>query len=176
MPKTLLLLRHAKSSWSDPTLDDFERPLNPRGRTAAPRMGAFLHKRSLVPELTLCSAARRAVETWSLADATLTASGRSPVPTKHLRSLYLAAPSRILTALRRTPDEIERLLVVGHNPGMAHLALSLAGAGSDPESLHRLQAKFPTASLAVLGFAVEHWRDAGPASGRLVCFVAPKDL
>ena len=176
MPKILLLLRHAKSSWSDPSLDDFERPLNPRGRTAAPRMGAFLHKRGLVPELTLCSTARRAVETWSLADAALTASGRSPVPTKYLRSLYLAAPSRILTALRRTPDEVETLLVVGHNPGIAHLALSLAGAGSERKALHRLQAKFPTAALAELRFAVEHWRDAGPATSGLVCFVTPKDL
>jgi phosphohistidine phosphatase len=176
MPKTLLLLRHAKSSWGDPALADFERPLNMRGQKAAPRMGAYLRKQGLEPELALCSAARRAVETWALAAAALTKSGTLPVSTKHLRGLYLAPPSRILAALQRTPDEVERLLVVGHNPGMEHLALGLAGTGSEPKALHRLQVKYPTAALAELRFEAKRWQDVSPATGRLVRFVAPNDL
>lgn len=176
MPKTLLLLRHAKSSWADPALADFERPLNTRGQMAAPRMGAYLHEQSLVPELVLCSAARRAVETWALAGAALTKSGAAPVPTKHLRGLYLAPPSRTLAALQRTPDKVECLLVVGHNPGTEHLALGLAGASSEPEALRRMQAKYPTAAFAELRFEAKCWRDVAPGHGTLVRFVAPKDL
>jgi phosphohistidine phosphatase len=139
-------------------------------------MGAYLRKQDLVPELTLCSAARRAVETWALAGPALTKSGTTLVPTKHLRGLYLAPPSRILAAVRRTPDEVERLLVIGHNPGMEHLALGLAGTGSESQALRRMQAKYPTAALAELRFEAKRWQDVSPATGKLVRFVAPKDL
>jgi phosphohistidine phosphatase len=176
MARTLLLLRHAKSSWSDATLADFERPLNKRGQKAAPRMGAYLRKQGLMPELVLCSAARRAVETWALAGGALAKSGTAPAPPKHLRSLYLAPPSRILAALRRTPDEVERLLVVGHNPGLEHLALGLAGSGSKPKAHSRLKAKFPTAALAELHFEARNWREVAPGTGRLVRFVTPREL
>lgn len=176
MPKTLLLLRHAKSSWSDPSLADFERPLNERGQKAAPRMGAYLRRQALLPELVLCSAARRAAETWELAETALTKSEVASVPAKHLRSLYLAPPSRILAALRRLPDEIDRLLVIGHNPGMEHLAARLAGPGSKSKPSRLLETKFPTAALAELRFEAQTWKQLEPGGGRLVRFVTPKDL
>ncbi len=176
MTKTLLLLRHAKSSWSDPTLADFERPLNPRGQKAAPRMGAYLRKQKLVPDLVLCSAARRAMETWSLAGDALAKGGETPVPIKYLRSLYLAPPSRILAALRRTPDEVESVLMVGHNPGMENLALGMAGPGSKAEAQSHMEVKFPTAALAELRFEAKRWRDIAPGTGNLVRFVTPKGL
>ena len=176
MPKTLLLLRHAKSSWSEPSLSDFERPLNKRGQKAAPCMGAYLRKQALMPELVLCSSARRAAETWELAEPALTNSETASVPAKHLRSLYLAPPSRILTALRRLPDEIDRLLVIGHNPGMEHLALRLAGPGSKSQARSRLEAKFPTAALAEIHFDAQAWKQLEPGGGRLVRFVTPRDL
>lgn len=176
MTRTLLLLRHAKSSWSDPTLADFERPLNQRGQKAAPRMGAYLRKQGLVPKLVLCSAARRAMETWALAEGALEKGGMTPVPTKYLRSLYLASPSRILAALRRTPDEVESVLMIGHNPGMEHLTLGLAGPGSKPDAQSGIEVKFPTAALAELRFEARHWRDVAPGTGKLVRFVTPKGL
>jgi phosphohistidine phosphatase len=176
MARTLLLLRHAKSSWSDPTLADFERPLNKRGQKAAPLMGKYLRKHGLVPELVLCSAARRAVETWALAGGVLAKGGTAPVPAKYLRSLYLAPPSRILAALRRTPDEAESVLMVGHNPGFEHLALGLAGADSEPAAQRDMEAKFPTAALAELRFEASRWRDVAPGTGKLVRFVIPRAL
>jgi phosphohistidine phosphatase len=176
MARTLLLLRHAKSSWSDPALADFERPLNKRGQKAAPRMGAYLREQGLVPGLVLCSAARRAVETWALAGEALSKGGTAPVRTKYLRSLYLAPPSRMLAALRRTPDEAESVLIVGHNPGFEHLALGLAGPGSKPEAQRHMEAKFPTAALAELRFEARRWRDVAPGTGKLVRFVTPKAL
>ena len=176
MTRTLLLLRHAKSSWSDPTLADFDRPLNKRGRNAAPLMGEYLRKHGLVPELVLCSAARRAIETWGLAGEAMSKGGAAPAQTKYLRSLYLAPPSRMLAALRRTPDEVESVLMVGHNPGFEHLAMGLAGPGSKAEAERRMEAKFPTAALAELRFEVKHWRDIGPETGKLVRFVIPKAL
>jgi phosphohistidine phosphatase len=176
MTRTLLLLRHAKSSWSDPSLADFDRPLNKRGRDVAPRMGDYLREHGLVPDLVLCSAARRAVQTWDLAGEALSKGDAKPVTTKHLRSLYLAPPSRMLAALRRTPDEAESVLMVGHNPGFEHLAMGLAGPGSKSEAQRHMEAKFPTAALAELRFEAKHWRDIAPATGKLVRFVIPKAL
>jgi len=176
MTRTLLLLRHAKSSWSDPTLADFDRPLNKRGQKAAPRMGDYLREHGLLPDLVLCSAARRAVETWDLAGGALTEGGTAPATVKFLRSLYLATPSRILSTLRRTPDEADRVLMVGHNPGFEHLAIGLAGPDSKPEAQTYMNAKFPTGALAELRFEAKRWQDVAPGTGKLVRFVIPKAL
>ncbi|MCE2509710.1 MAG: histidine phosphatase family protein [Alphaproteobacteria bacterium] len=176
MTKTLLLLRHAKSDQTGSVLDDFDRPLNARGRDAAPKMGAFLRASGLVPELVLCSAAARAVETWTLARVALAGAGADSIPAKQLRSLYLASPSRILDVLHRTPDAVGCVLVIGHNPGIARLALRLPGADAKPKALRRLKGKYPTAGLTELCFESKRWGDVVPGVGRLVRFVAPKDL
>ena len=176
MAKTVLLLRHAKSSWADPFLEDFDRPLNKRGQKAAPRMGTYLRKQGLVPDLALCSAAQRAVETWALAGAALSKSDSPQVTTRHLRSLYLAPPSRILSVLQRLSDDVQSVIVIGHNPGTEHLAQRLAGPGSDAKALDRLELKYPTAGLAELRFQVARWSEVAPGGGKLVRFVIPKDL
>ena len=169
--KRLLLLRHAKSCWDDPELSDFERPLAPRGEAATPRIAAYMARKLPVPELALCSAAKRTRQTWTLLAATLPA----PCPMKPMRSLYLAPPSRLLTTIRRTADGVGCLLLIGHNPGLHSLALQLAGSGKT-KALARLAAKFPTAALAQLDFETDHWRDIAPGNGRLVRLVRPKDL
>ncbi|MCG8598429.1 MAG: histidine phosphatase family protein [Kiloniellales bacterium] len=168
---TLMLLRHAKSDWSDPTLADFDRPLNRRGRRAAPLIGRYLRKQDLLPDLVLCSAARRAQQTWELASTKL----RSEVPVKLLRSLYLAPPSRLLAAVQRQPDEVERLMLVGHNPGMENLAAQLSGGGR-AELRARMQEKFPTATLAVFGFTAKTWAAVASGGGDLQRFVVARDL
>jgi len=169
--KRLLLLRHAKSCWDDPELSDFDRPLAPRGEAATPRIAAYMARKLLAPELALCSAAQRTRQTWTLLAAALPA----PCRMKPMRSLYLAPPSRLLTTIRRTPDGIGCLLLIGHNPGLHSLALQLAGDGK-AKALARLATKFPTAALVQLDFELPNWRDIAPGYGRVVRFVRPKDL
>lgn len=168
MPE-LLLLRHAKSDWKDKRLDDFDRPLAPRGRRAVPLMGRWLAERGLVPDFILCSTARRAVETLELL---LTALASAP-ETSCLKTLYLAPPSRLLAVLRRLGPDRGRVLLVGHNPGLHHLAAALAGRSGGPAG-RLLAEKFPTAALA--RFQVESWAGLGRAPGRLLDFVRPRDL
>jgi phosphohistidine phosphatase len=167
---TLILLRHAKSGWDDPGLADHDRPLAPRGRKAAPLVGAWLREQGLAPDLVLCSTALRAVATWDLVAGRLGAR----VPVRAMRSLYLAPPSRILKFVHRAPPEVERLLVVGHNPGLESLAHRLVGGGAERD-LSRLRTKFPTGAAAVIAFEVP-WREVAPGQGRLLHFLRPKDL
>ena len=168
MPE-LLLLRHAKSDWKNRRLDDFDRPLAPRGRKAAPLMGRYLSDHGLQPDLVLCSSARRARETL---DLLLTALASAP-EISYLKSLYLAPPSRMLAILRRQSPEIRRILLIAHNPGLERLALELAGWDRDA-AVRRMAEKFPTAALA--RFRVAAWEDLGREPAKLVAFVAPRDL
>ena len=167
---TLSLFRHAKSSWSDASLRDFERPLAPRGEKAAPRMGAYIAEHELVPDLVLCSTARRARETLELALASL-----QPEPEiRYDEALYLASPDKLLAALRQLPDTYAHAMLVGHNPGMHMLAMALIGQGERDE-LHALGAKYPTAALVVIDFD-GGWDTVTPGEGRLRLFVRPRDL
>ncbi len=170
--KSLFLLRHAKSSWDDPSLADFDRPLAARGRGAAPRMAAYMRKKGLVPDLVLCSAARRARETWELMAPVLGAD--APVRTRG--TLYGAEPGRLLAALRRAPRGTSSVLLIGHNPEIEDLAHRLCGPGSKGKALARLRAKYPTAALAVISFEGERWSTIGEGRGVLKRFVRPRDL
>lgn len=170
--KRLLLLRHAKSLRDDAPKDK-DRPLNERGRDDAPRMGGHMHHRGYLPQLVLCSTAKRTVETWELLGPELGPSTRI----RFTDALYLA-PVPVMEKLIRTVDnEVSTLLVIGHNPGMEECAQSLA---REPATDHEhkfaaaLQVKFPTCALAVLDFDAPRW-DA-LTSGRLIDFVRPKDL
>ena len=169
---TLYLLRHAKSSWSNPELQDFDRPLNQRGKASAPKMAAYMRAQGLIPGLVLCSAARRARQTWDLVAETL----EEEVPLKVYRSLYLASPARLLETLRRQPDGQSPIMMIGHNPGMERLAARLAGPGSDRGALAEVEAKFPTAALAEICFDETDWTRVSPGKGRLLRCVKPKAL
>lgn len=170
--RTLLLLRHAKSSWRNAGQADHERPLNGRGREAADRMADWLRQEGLLPDLALVSTAARTRETWQRLCA---AWDREP-EVRFLRSLYLAPPSRLLAALCRAPEAARRLLLLGHNPGIEHLAAQLAGPGSDPRASARLLEKYPTAGLALFRCDIDDWADLSPASCRLVGFETPRAL
>jgi phosphohistidine phosphatase len=169
--KTLYLLRHAKSSWSSPALPDFDRPLNDRGRRAASLMGATMRREGLIPELILCSTARRAVETLQRVAAAFV----GVVPTRMMDALYLADAKSMLEVIRRTPAEIGAILIVGHNPGMQELALNLAGDGPE-RAVAGLAAKFPTGALAMFLLAASRWSDVTAGGARLERFVRPRDL
>lgn len=167
----LLLLRHAKSRWDQPGVNDHARDLSARGETAAPVMGAWLQKQGLVPDLVLCSTARRAQRTWQLAAGRL---DRVP-ETVTCDELYLAEAPRMLDVVRRRGGMVPRLMLVGHNPGMHVCATSLVAAGPMAERT-RLAAKFPTAGLALIRFAITEWSALLPATGELAGFWRPRDL
>lgn len=169
--KKLLLLRHAKSSWDDPSLADFERPLSERGLKAAPRMGRELAARDWLPDTALVSPAARTHATWDLVAAQWSAQPQVAFP----ETLYDATPEEILAELRRTPDAVETLLVVGHNPGLQQLADGIAGGTSESKALARLRQKFPTAGLARLVFEGK-WRGLNFDGARLTHCLRPKDL
>jgi phosphohistidine phosphatase len=168
--RTLLLLRHAKSSWQDRRLDDAERPLAPRGARAARRMGRYLAEAGLVPDLVLCSTARRAVETWERAAAELP----RPPRVRLERALYLADPERILAAVAGADADVKRLLVVGHNPGFQALAVALAGGRHAPGA-SRI-GKFPTGALARFAIRRGGWPQVGSGAAELEDLVRPRDL
>ena len=167
--RRLLLFRHAKSA-SPASTADADRPLAERGRTAAPRMGAYIAAEGFAPDLALVSPARRARETWDLASARL-----QNIPTRLEPRLYEATPIRLLTVIGEVGASIRTLLLVGHNPAFEDLARQLAGEG-DRDALSRLAQKYPTAGLAVLDLPVETWAEAASSAGRLHRFATPKSL
>jgi phosphohistidine phosphatase len=169
--KTLILLRHAKSSWTDPACGDFDRPLAERGLRDGPRMGAWLAAGGYAPELVLCSAAARTKATFALVKPHLTGQPKLKV----LKTLYLATPERLLREVQRAAAEISQLLIIGHNPGMEELARALAATGSK-SALADLRSKFPSAAAAILTFDVTAWADVGPRTGDLAAFMVPKKL
>jgi phosphohistidine phosphatase len=168
---TLSLLRHAKSSWSDARLKDIERPLNDRGEAAAPRIGAFMARKGLVPDLILCSPSVRTRQTLELVLRRLKASPE--IVYEH--TLYLGSPAAMLKRLRQVPRRVRHTMIVGHNPGLQALGLALAGAGADDE-LQALAQKLPTAGLAVIELDTASWANVKRGGGRLTLLTAPKRL
>jgi phosphohistidine phosphatase len=163
----LYLLRHAKSSWADPTLADRERPLAQRGRRDAKRVAKHLRRLGCEPELVLCSSAARTRETVELLRPAL---GDSTVMLEE--ELYAASTDELLARIRLVPDPVASVMLIGHNPGLHQLALALASAGDE---LERLEAKFPTAALATLAFS-KSWSRLAPAEATLAAYVVPKQL
>ncbi len=168
--KTLLLLRHAKSSWDDPALGDFDRPLTARGQNAARRMGRILLDRGLVPDLVVCSPARRARQTCERALEAL-----GPVTVRMEDRMYMADPQTLLAIVHALPEPANRALLIGHNPGFERFARRLAGS-AEGDSLERLIAKFPTAALAVIEIERHRWQDLAPGNGRLAEFLTPRGV
>jgi phosphohistidine phosphatase len=165
--RRLYLLRHAKSSWDDPDLDDHDRPLARRGRRASKLIGEHLRHEGLPPSLVLCSSAKRARQTLDGIAAGLVGSEVSVEP-----GLYRASAASLLSRLREVPPEVESVMLIGHQPAIQDLALQVAGGGAERE---RMEGKFPTAALAT--FAVPgRWSELSPAGGQLVAYVKPKEL
>jgi phosphohistidine phosphatase len=171
MKRRIYLLRHGKSSWSDPGQADRDRPLNARGRAAAERMGAWCADNAAAPELILCSGAARARETLGLLLPHLKSAARIEVED----GLYLAAAPELLARLRRVEDGVKSAMLIGHNPGLHELARLLAGGG-EAKALARLEAKFPTAALAEFSFDLKAWRGLDAGRARLERLILPREL
>jgi len=162
--KTLLLLRHAKSSWADPALNDHERPLNERGRRDAPRMGHLVRKRKLSPDVIISSDAVRARLTAEAVAETSGCAARILLDPR----LYHAGPNDIVAVLQTVPDaQAKTVMIVGHNPGLEGLIARLTAEHPD----------MPTAALARIELPIVHWRDLELATaGTLRAIWRPKDL
>jgi len=161
--KTLLVLRHAKSSWSDPALDDHERPLNARGRRDAPRMGALVREHGLIPDVVISSDAVRARLTAEAVVEAARYGGEIRLDPR----LYLAGPADILSVLRSVGENAETVMIVGHNPGLEELVAHLTGEWQD----------LPTTALAQIVLPIDQWRDLTLSTrGTLVGHWRPKQL
>lgn len=169
--RQLFLLRHAKSSWDDQGLDDFDRPLNPRGRKAARAMAGYLEKAGIRPAIILCSAARRARETYDSLEPAL-----EGIPVSVEAELYEATRHDLLERLRRLDDHLDSVLLIGHNPGLARLASALGKTHGDAKALARLAEKYPTCALAALTTEVTRWGALEDGCCRLTGFTRPADL
>ena len=166
--RKLVLFRHAKSAWPD-GVADHERPLAPRGQRDAPLMGRWLRDAGCVPGQVWCSTARRAVQTWQLAQTGL---GTTP-PVTFERGVYEGTAAGLLALIRDAPATVGTLLVIGHNPAMEELGLMLAAASPDA-ALDRMRVKFPTAAIAVLEFGGT-WHVLSQGGAHLTAFVTPRD-
>ncbi|MBI1391747.1 MAG: histidine phosphatase family protein [Alphaproteobacteria bacterium] len=171
--KQLFILRHAKSSWADPGQRDFDRPLNARGRSAAPVMGAHMARQAYRPDYVLCSPAARTRETLERIQPYLD----PPAPTAYAETLYLATAKQLLSEIAGLGDRHAAALVIGHNPGLEDLCARLADPlAGDAAALVAIGEKFPTAGLAVFTFPANSWREISPHTGALVEFATPKGL
>jgi phosphohistidine phosphatase len=166
--KYLYLLRHGKSSWKDPTLRDHDRPLAGRGRRAAKAIAKHIREQGIAPELVICSTARRARQTLEGIEP---ARGTRTVQVEE--QVYLADANALLERLRRVPDQLSSVLLIGHNPALHDLALELARPGS---KLHGLDTKYPTGALVTLSFDDSSWRDLDRGRATVAEVVRPRDL
>ena len=163
----LYVLRHAKSSWDDPSLPDHERPLAPRGRRAATLISSYLRESAIEPAQVLCSPARRTIETYE----GVAPSGELLVEPE----LYAAPASDLLDRLRAVPAGTASVMLIGHNPAVQAIVLKLAKPDSGDGNLAKLARKFPTGALATLEF-ICRWDELSAGRARLTDFVQPRSL
>ena len=170
-------MRHAKSLWDDPKLSDHARPLNNRGRASAVAMRRAMRELGLVPDLVLVSSARRTLQTLEA----LGPWDDTPL-IEPMDALYLASAAMMLDVLHTVAETVRSVLVLGHNPGMHELAMTLVGANgfsqasnADRPMLVRLAEGYPTGALAEFSVAGA-WAAVGEGSGRLQHFLTPRDL
>jgi phosphohistidine phosphatase len=162
----LILMRHAKSSWSDPAQPDIDRPLNKRGQRDAPEIGRWLHEKGYRPEKALVSSAVRTKETWSKLAETM-----GSCPAEFQERLYHATAATMLHALRAA-DGCSCVLMLGHQPGIGEFAdRLLAEPPADPEFQ-----KYPTSAVSVIEFPCDRWQEVDWRSGKLTDFIAPRSL
>ncbi|MBV9843334.1 MAG: histidine phosphatase family protein [Sphingomonadaceae bacterium] len=170
--KRLTLFRHAKSGWDEPVTRDFDRPLNAKGKRAAAVMGRHMREQGLRFDRIVASPAVRVVETL---DAMFEGYGKRLAPVWD-RRIYLASAATLLEVVQDTPEEVESLLLVGHNPGLEDLVLALVPDAADDVARIAVGEKYPTASLAEVDFCQGQWSDVGRQDAKLARFVRPRDL
>jgi len=166
MTLRLILIRHAKSSWDDPFMDDHDRVLNERGQKSATAIGGWMEESGYLPDVILCSDAARTVQTEARIVAKL-----AVAPALHTTGLlYHAAPDTILDLVKKQTSRT--IAVIGHNPGIGMLANGLVVLAPG----HHRFSDYPTCATAVIDFAMQSWREVAPNTGTCTDFVVPRDL
>lgn len=162
MAKTLYLVRHAKSSWSDINVSDFDRPLNKRGLHDAPMMGKRLKHRNVKPDIILCSPAKRTRQT---VEFVLQEIGGSIDSVQFDENIYEASTGTLLSLIKALPDACTSAMLIGHNPSMHELAHRLSDVNIG---------RMPTCAIATIDLAIDRWREIDACTKRLVDFDCPK--
>ncbi len=160
--KKLYLFRHAKSSWDNPDLDDFDRPLNKRGKRDAPFMGELLLEKGIKPDVLISSPAKRAYATAKVIAKKL---GYPRREIQKDKKLYLASAGELLRIINELPDEYSSVMLFGHNPGLTQICNLLSNANI---------MNIPTSGIAEIDFEVDSWKNVIPESGKLISFEYPK--
>ena len=169
--KTVTIFRHAKSGEKgNPRINDFDRPLADRGLKAAPKMGAAMRGLNLRPDLIVCSPSIRTRQTLALASAE---AWDSPPKIDFDKRVYEASAETLFGILKDAPEDVEHIMIVGHNPGLQDLAVTLAVGGRDRQ---QLKDKLPTGALVSFEFDEERWKDVQPATGHVSLFLTPNTL
>lgn len=166
MTLRLILTRHAKSDWDNPLDTDHQRPLNPRGKRAAPLIGRWLAQNGYLPQEALISDATRTRETWAL----LSAEFPKTVPARFEPTLYLAGPDVMLRCL--ATSQTPSVMMIGHNPGIAAFAEMILAA----PVAHQGFSRYPTCATLVAEFDAANWSDLRPGTGRALDFIVPREL
>jgi phosphohistidine phosphatase len=169
MGKTLYLLRHAKSSWSDATIDDHDRPLQAKGERRAAAQCRYLEDHGIKPDLVLCSTAQRARQTYDIVASAL---GQPEV--RYESAIYEAEPQDIIALVNGIDDRFDSVVIVGHDPTFQILAATLAMTATG-DAMERVKRKFPTCGLATLTFGDAGWSSVGKGVGHLEAFHVPQD-
>ncbi len=160
--KKLYLVRHSKSSWDNPNLDDFDRPLNKRGKRDAPFMGELLNKLGVKPDIIVSSPAKRAYATAKEIAKALNYPKRKIVKNENI---YMATAGELLKIINEFPDEISSAMIFGHNPGLTQICNLLSNANI---------INIPTSGFAEIDFETGSWKNIVPSSGKLAAFEYPK--
>ena len=169
--RQLYLMRHAKSSWDNPKMSDFERPLNPRGKRASKFMGTFMFENNMSPDLVLCSAAQRTKETFERLMPQL---DKKP-EVKFLKILYEGAVSDYLNEITSKGTKHQSMLVIGHSPIIQLLAINLI-KNTECKDYSRVAHHFPTAALANIKLNIKSWSELELRSGTLLGYYLPREL
>jgi phosphohistidine phosphatase len=170
MQKILIILRHGKAEVAKSGQDDHERPLAERGKVETDRMGAYAAAHSIHPQKILCSTAVRTRGTLKC----FLDGKNGPVPeVEYVDKIYNASENQLLQAIASQPENVETLMVIGHNPGLHQLALRFALKG-EPAMISQIVAEFPTCALARIDLGAIAWRDVRKSQGMLSLFVTPK--
>lgn len=169
--KKLILLRHAKSSWNDPTLDDHDRPLNARGKASAPVIAEWLDHRAHLPDVVLSSSSKRTRQTVKRMQKAVP---KLPDPIID-PALYHASPSAMCERLAQLPSTAQSVMLVGHQPGLGSLVRKLSD-GLETRRCKRAFEHFPTAAAAILEVDIDDWADLDFARARFIDFASPREL
>jgi phosphohistidine phosphatase len=170
--KTVTLFRHAKSGQrNDPNIADIDRALSARGLKTAPKMGMAIRNHKIRPNLVLSSPSVRTRQTLKLVEAE---AWDEPPKIRFYKRLYEASAATMLNLLKKLPEDVAHVMIVGHNPGLQELAIILASP--DKQGKAELEAKFPSAALASFTFDADTWKELEPATGKLRLFITPNSL